>query len=759
MAIALLLTVGIVAGAYASLAVVIIVFLCIAAFYVHHVFKEFYSKIYLVFPLVFIMGYLIMLSNCKESSFTKLLENDSVECQIQGTVYKIKKSDTNTKYFLKDIKVTYNDKIMNTENAVIYSDSVFSKGDVIAAVGEAALYDKPSNYGAFDLRLYYATINIKYRVYAKTAWLIAENTNPVYSLAELVLDKAESIIYSITETRYASVFGAMLLGNRDELDKDIGELFSACGIGHILAISGLHISLLGMGIYKLIRRSGVSYIPAMAVSVVLILFYGCITGNGISTVRALVMFIMVVYADVIGRTYDMLSAASLAAILMLINSPMLIYSCGFLLSYSAVLGICVVNPAISSKFSNDNKLVKIFAGGISISLMTTPIIMFFYYEVPLLSILLNAAVVPLMTYVMLSAIAGTLLGLMSLTLGKFAIASGVYLLKLFEVVCGSNLKFPWAVIVTGKPQLWQLVLYYALLMLIVYFLERTDKKTVLVGLPVIFSIFCIRFNNDLFCCFIDVGQGDGLFIKSRTGTTYLIDCGSTDNDRLYEYTVEPFLLSKGVSEIDNVIITHCDNDHISGIVDILTEGKISIGTIYMPSTLLIDEAYMEFEELAAASECEVKRIYKGMSIKDGGLIMDCLHPEYEFDTDDRNNYSAVLSVRYGDFKMLLTGDIASEQELMVLDALRAAGMDGGYDILKVAHHGSKYSSCNEFLEYIMPEFGVISCSSKNMYGHPHEEAVSRLTDNDCGILCTKDIGAVTVKIDGDKVVVEGYLEK
>lgn len=155
--------------------------------------------------------------------------------------------------------------------------------------------------------------------------------------------------------------------------------------------------------------------------------------------------------------------------------------------------------------------------------------------------------------------------------------------------------------------------------------------------------------------FIDVGQGDGIYMETPEGTTVLIDGGSSDNKKLYEYTLEPFLLSKGRKYLDAVIVTHCDNDHISGIRKIFTEDNIKVKTLYMPSTTMTDEVYTELIELAAESGTDIKYIYEGYSMTEKDFYMYCLHPEYEYDTSERNDYSTTLYIRYDNFQHCLQG--------------------------------------------------------------------------------------------------------
>ena len=449
-----------------------------------------------------------------------------------------------------------------TENCIVYSEDKYLKRDRLKISGKAAAFKSASNPGEFDLEKYYATLKIKYAVYASRITKSAGSDVFIYSLAERISDKADSILHNITDTATASVFGAMILGRRESIDTDMSDLFTACGIGHILAISGLHISLLGMGLYKLLRRCGAGDVVSMAGGAAFIIFYGLMTGGGVSQTRALIMFITAVYANVANRSYDMMSGASLSAVLMLADCPYLIHNSGFQLSFAAVFGITCISSTLCKVFDSHNKILNSFLSGIGIQLATIPLIMYYYYRIPVLSVLLNMIVVPLMTVVMISGISGIIAGSINMALGTIAIGPGAMILKLYEKMCEGNLKINGSVYTCGQPAAWRIVVYYIILGLAIYYINQKPHrlKTLLALIPLIFILIKPRphFEMD----FLDVGQGDGIFIRMEDGTTILVDSGSTDNSGLYEYTLEPFLLSRGVDELDYVIVTHCDNDHI-----------------------------------------------------------------------------------------------------------------------------------------------------------------------------------------------------
>ena len=208
-------------------------------------------------------------------------------------------------------------------------------------------------------------------------------------------------------------------------------------------------------------------------------------------------------------------------------------------------------------------------------------------------------------------------------------------------------------------------------------------------------------------------------------------------------------------------MTHADFDHISGLKELLgEETSITIKHLILPNISYIDEAYEELVSLAKENNTKVIYIEKGDVIRDGRLSITCLHPTKEYISSSRNDYSTVLSMEYEDFKGLFVGDLEKGGENMILDATNEDGerMLLDYDLLKVAHHGSKSSSQIEFLNIVLPEISIISCGKNNSYGHPNEEVLERLQEIDSKIYITMDSGAITVNTDGKRMGIKEYLK-
>ena len=244
--------------------------------------------------------------------------------------------------------------------------------------------------------------------------------------------------------------------------------------------------------------------------------------------------------------------------------------------------------------------------------------------------------------------------------------------------------------------------------------------------------------------FLDVGQGDGIAI--RTHDAFItVDGGSSDVKNVGKYRIIPFIKYKGIRAIDYAIISHLDNDHVSGGRELLEQsdnGGIKVRNIVLPKLLNKDDEYVEMEKLAHAMGVEVLYLKNGDSIEAGPLKIKCINPDIKNQMDDRNDNSTVLDVKYKNFSMLLTGDISSEVENNIEKNLAQK-----YTVLKVPHHGSRFSSSENMLSKIEPKYSVISCGEGNSYGHPHIETIDRLNMHNTEILRTVFIGEIDFRME------------
>lgn len=706
---------------------------------------------------------------------------------LTGKIYRIEPRTEGQAVYLKTSK----------EKILIYFDAEqpFSIGNTIRIKPPYRIWEpeEPSNPGQFDARLYYQTQHITYLASGKNAVLTADGCFWPGEFLRRLRDRLGFRCDRLFGEDRSGVLKAMLLGDKTELSEDTKNIYQKSGMSHLLVISGLHISIVGMSFYRFLRKRGCSYGISGVVGLMLVFLYGGMTGMSVSTVRAVTMFGLAVLADYLGRSYDMLSALAAAALILLMEQPLYVRSASFLLSFGAVLGVGLVYPALQSLFEVRSKPGSAFLVSLSIQLSTLPLIQWFYYEFPVYSVFLNLLVIPLMGVLMLCGIAALGISIVSWGLAGLPALVCRVILGLYEWLGEGTLKLPGAVAVCGRPKLWQILLYYGGMAGFVLWRSkvrekenwelclraakggeekeetreegeqgrkkrRREKGTVTAIAVLLCICLQLRLHKGFSFTMLDVGQGDGLFLRTEAGTTCLIDGGSSDVKQVGRYRILPFLKERGVGNLDYVMVTHTDEDHISGIKELLEQagegGGIKIRTLLLSKQSLEEEAGLRLRKLAVEAGTDVRIMKAGMVLEDKSTKICCLHPEEGADYADKNAGSLVLRLSYGEFSMLLTGDLEETGEREILQR----EVDTDCDILKAGHHGSRFSTTEEWLTAAHPRLTLISCGEDNSYGHPHEETLERLQEAGSQILVTTKEGAVTIYSDGKGFRAEGVCQ-
>ncbi|MGB8453307.1 MAG: DNA internalization-related competence protein ComEC/Rec2 [Anaerocolumna sp.] len=741
----------------------------------------------LCLPMLFILGYTLINHQLSPNSLDSVFESE-INGKVTGQLESVQdKGDYLTLTLKNNTIILKKSKKYFSSKFTIYTSSKvqYRIGNILSVSGKIQKFQKASNPGQFDEYQYNKMLGIDYKMKADSI----EISNTAYSVFRQLLYEIKrrfmEVYQKILPPKNAGILSAMILGDMSLLDPELKELYQQSGISHILAISGLHVSLLGLTLYQFLRHIRLPAFLTAGISIFIIFSYGVLTNFSVSTNRAVVMLVIFMAAGLIGRTYDLLSASAFSALVILIQSPLQIKNAGFLLSFGAIMGIALMNPVISLFFPVKNKLWEGLKSSLSIQIMTLPIILYFFYEFPTYSVMINMIILPTSSIIILLAVLAGILGCIYLPFGIFAIGAVHYLLNFYEWVCRMGAKLPWKTFLIGRPSIMVIIAYYFVIIIILSFYLKIKRKACLILLSFLVIIFIKSKNISFNVTFLDVGQGDGIFMMSPNGTTYLIDGGSTDISKVGRYRLEPYLKVNGIRFLDYAIVSHMDSDHISGLKELMQameesepnhktewyKGNIIIRNLILPDILQKDEAYMDLVSLALSKGIKILYIQKGDTIEDGEVNFTCLHPDPDYNFTSRNAYSTVLSVSYKDFDLLLTGDLETDGEDMVLQELKAQKDNTDiisdqhtkpaidYDVLKVAHHGSKYSTYEQFLDVIKPEYSIISCGKDNSYGHPDPELIKRLKDIKSDIKITYGSGAISIKTDGEYMKVSEYKRK
>ena len=668
--------------------------------------------------------------------------------KITGKVIKREQKEEKFVYYLKNCHCDNSDSKFSV---LAYT----SKGDSYPVGCELSLYgtiyqlEEATNPGQFDGKDYYQSQGILY-TFQSEAVLGCFGEADVRERLTKIREALSEQLTKIYEERDAGILKAVLLGDKSSLREEDQLLYEKNGISHILAISGLHISMIGISFYKLLRKCNLTFVEAGIPSGMLLLCYGTMTGFGVSVVRAVCMFLVMIFADIFGRVYDMASGMALAAILVLVGNPLKAWQAGFLLSFGAVVGICVVYPILQSVICTEKKMIQTILFGISIFLTTYPINVHFFYEYPLYSMAFNLIVIPCMPVVMCFGMGGLAAGFFSPFLGKIVGLPAHLILSFYENLGKGVIRLPGSVISLGREESWQLAGYYGALILGLLLLWYGRRKIYAMCLLLAVCLISVRVESPIEFTMLDVGQGDALYLELPGEVTCLIDGGSTSIKSIGKYRILPYLKYEGVDTLDYIIFTHLDEDHINGIREMVemtdSYDGVAIRQMLFPAIENPDENYKKMWELARSKGIRVEVIGAGDVIRGKDWEMTCLYPEKGCHTTDKNEASTALQLKFLEFSMLFTGDLGLDGEKELLDG----GMLQTADIWKVSHHGSKYSGGAEFLRNIHPQLSLISVG-KNSYGHPARELLERLQEAGSLVKTTLDCGALQIESDGHTV--------
>ncbi|MCR5102063.1 MAG: DNA internalization-related competence protein ComEC/Rec2 [Butyrivibrio sp.] len=747
-------------------------------------------------------------------------EVDEQETMLVGRVYRkeVKKGYTGDL-----VNVIYVNSLDNPKiNVQCYMEETSyvepSIDSYVKLTGKAKNFKIATNPGEFDSRKYYRILKISYRMTGCHISAVSSNGNiykeSLYRLSRYfagVLDKCLT-------AHDAGIMKAILLGDRSTIDEEVTELYKKSNIISIIAVSGLHISILGMGLYKLLRRLKLGVVPSVIISIFFMYSYGIMCGMGTSAFRAIIMFTIRLLSYVIGRTYDMLTGMAVAGILILIEQPLYVMHSGFLMSFGAVVALGFIAPELRPVVSfgvkekeyvdnNDNfqKLKNSIFNLIhnsknalqtsfAIAVVAMPVYMSYYYTFSLYSPLINLLILPLMPFLIILGIIVIISGIFITQLGSAAGTLIHIILSFYELCCNMSQMIPGNTLYIGHAGRIQIIIYIIMVIIFVSFssmmrdvfiekciskrspffklkknayllIIRYKKKFELlryVWLIIAFFILFLRIKPDIRVTYLDVGQGDGIIIEAE-GTNIMIDGGSTSKKEVYKYQIKPYLLYQGIKTLDMIILTHEDEDHLSGIVGLLNElpkGEIKVGRLVLPDIASESKGdnYLKLEKLARDKGISIEYISRSKGVSIGDISFTCLAPQKEMRTEEPNAYSTVMLMRKGKFSTLFTGDVdGTGQERLTNYLEDNKELVQNLTVLKVAHHGSKYTTDKRFLDICRPQACVISCGINNKYGHPHEELMERIKNIGSKIYVTKDDGAITVTYNFHRVSIERFL--
>lgn len=617
-------------------------------------------------------------------------------------------------------------------------------GDLIEIKGEYSAPEVARNYKGFDYSQYLKTLNIYGTIKVEESKIINKNQlSPILisinNIKEKMIDNANRNM----PKRTANLLLGILIGERDNIQEDIIESFRTANLSHILAVSGAHTSYIILGITYLISKSKTPKRIGYIITIINLLIFIIITGASYSVVRACIMAIVVIGAKICYRKENFFTSICISLIIILIQNPFAINDIGLKLSFMGTAGIVIFNKSITNffiKLKIKQKIAEALSVTFSAQLMIMPITILNFNTISLTFFISNILASPLLGIIIIFGFISIFISSILNPISKVLFLILHIFLELLILVSKVTEKIPGSSILVKTPNILFAIVYYILILFFNYFFvikqnptRRFHKKIIKIitikniknGFKVIAVVFLIMLlltrivriiNPTLKIYFIDVGQGDSTLIVTPKNKKILIDGGEGKTNVLFQY-----LLDRRINKIDYIIISHFDSDHCNGLIEIIE--KMRVENIVMSKQSKESEEYKKNLEIIKQKNIKVSSVKaEDKIIIEKNLYTKILNPAEKFEFQDLNNNAIVAKLVYKDFSMLFTGDIEKAEENLAKkykNELKST-------ILKVAHHGSKTSTSEEFLKYVEPQIALIGVGENNKFGHPNQITIEKL---------------------------------
>ncbi|MBM7554703.1 DNA internalization-related competence protein ComEC/Rec2 [Thalassobacillus pellis] len=696
-----------------------------------------------------------------------LISNDSPK-KAKDTGSSISQGEIITPVNETDVKmeVTIHDKSSRQKMLVTYFKGEDSAGKVKTfrsswKYGAKCMIDAEvtpvataTNPGQFDFRAYLFRRGIEKQIIVDdktpitctgSSWLAN-----IHDIRSGLIDRTKNHLPGET----ADWANALILGDMDGLSHETIELFRRWNLSHILAISGMHVGLLAAICYFCLYRTGLMTIEKSQWCLVFILpLYSVLAGGAPSVLRAAAMIFCGLLLVKVRYRLQMTDMISLLFILFLFINPAYFYHLGFQFSFLATFALI-----LSGKWlKGSNKLLLLIRISFISQMAILPLQLHYFYLFNPLSLIINLLFVPYFTILVIPFMFGLFmlqflsLPFMDILSEMFTIVNG-QIFKLLYIM-DDHLYYPW---VTGQLTSGYIAAYYVLMIIMFSFLDK-EKQTqafissILAILILVFFSGKAYFKEHGYLTMLDVGQGDCMVIELpyRRGIVMIDAAGpapfTQNKNKIAEDIIQPFLHSRGITEVDTLFMTHEDADHIGS-----TERLVSLIKV----NSVVVSPYFRFpdklKKVLVENEVELGVVGQGY-VEIGSQKFYFLSPRE--DQKDTNQNSLVLYTEFGAAKWLFTGDISIREEERIIKDYPALDID----VLKVAHHGSNTSTSEGFLKEVRPSIALISAGRKNRYGHPHKDIVDRLTKNRVDILRTDLHGAIQYAYDDERGTFTSFL--
>ncbi len=649
--------------------------------------------------------------------YTKFIPKNSVyksENILIGNVYKIKKNDNKTTIYinaLEKLVIYYYDELSN-----------ITLGDKIKVTGKLITPSNNTIPTLFNYKNYLYNNNIFHIVKATKIEKIANNTNIIYYLKNKINIRIDKIYKS---NEYIKTF---ILGDSSNIDEITLTSYRKNGISHLFSISGMHISLFAGFILYFLKRISYNNFYNYLIVVLFLLFYAFLIDFTPSVTRSITMYILFAINKLFNLKIKPIDIMLIVLIVLLIINPFNIYNTSFQYSYLISFFLVLYSKKIKKI---KNKIYKSIYISIICFFVSFPICICNYFEVNFLSILLNIILIPFVSII-----------IFPLSLISFFIPKISYILNLFIYILEKTSlflsKYNFGIVSFSKPSIFLIIVYYFLIILFLY-----NYKYIFIFFLMLIHKLLIYFDNSFELTTLDVGQGDSILLKytNNTGNILIDTGGNLMNDyKIVNNKTIPYLKSRGINQIDFLILTHGDFDHMGEAINLVNNFKVE-------KVIFNCDEYNDLEK-ELIKVLDKKNINYYSCIKELNIDNNKLYFLQTKEYDNENDNSNVIYTELSGYKFIFMGDASIDTEKEIMSKYNLPDID----VLKVGHHGSKTSSGKEFINEINPKYSIISVGKNNRYGHPNKEVLENLSKSN--IYRTDQDGSIMFKIKNNKLKID-----
>lgn len=812
--------IGILVGLYLQISIallsIVLVIVCIIMYAITSDVRK--CVIYVCISVVGIMQIHILENNYngisskipEEVTIKALITSNANEKEYKYT-YTVTVSEINGKKLEKSIQLMLNIK----KNKIKKDAPKF--GNIVEITGT---YEEPNtarNYKGFDYRQYLKSRNIYGTIDCEKYEIIATNKiNVASNIVNYVQNNIKENMFNILDEEQSALCVGILIGDREKISDITEDNFKKSNLTHMLAVSGSHITYIIVALTTILSKTNRKF--SLIITIFFLLFFTVLTGFTASVLRASIMGIITLLASILHRKSDTINNLGISSIIILIYNPYLLVDAGFLLSYAGTIGIILfskkisngiriivnkINPNLLNIEQNNNskiffvksiieKIILYVISSLSLTLSANiviiPIMAYMFSTISFTFWISNILAGPVMEVVTIFGFIVYFISIIFPILAQFlGIALNLLLTVLLKIAEISS-KIPGASIYIKTPSIYMCVIYYLIIYILfnmqaikqiirkkaIFRLYAIKAKKQRKNILVIAILFTILVNSIIYVTdknikiyFVDVGQGDCTLIQTSGRKNVLIDGGGSEfgSFDVGKSTLLPYLLDRGITKIDYMMISHFDSDHIGGLFYIME--NLRVDNIIISKQGESSENLKKFIEIlqsnirGSKNKTNIILVKKGDNIKiDNSSYFEILFPEEELINDNiLNNNSIVAKFVSNNFKMLFTGDIEEIAENRLCELYKSTNKLQA-DIIKVAHHGSKTSSTLNFLELVKPKIALIGVGENNNFGHPNDAVLKRIKDLGAHIYRTDQMGEISIVIGNrGNVKINSFIKK